>query len=187
MPKYHGYGIRVSGDGRGDGEYPGGRTLREARKEAAKFVEYRTQGHMRSSADVKILGYDRNGRAYIVDVYEGRIDRPNRSGGADHGYSFIIQNGKERKVRNLAPLRRLIGKRVVELVSVGTYPDGSARMDTFFSNGDQASNKWADKTVLANSLRNWRGLYGVPLEWNGGHAGTIEYSNFFLTKESGAR
>lgn len=78
--KFQGYGVRVSGDGRGDGEYPGGRTLREARKAAQVFVGYRTQGHMRSSADVKVLGYDREGRAFVVDVYEGRVDYPNRSG-----------------------------------------------------------------------------------------------------------
>lgn len=88
--KFQGYGVRVTGDGRGDGEYPGGRTLREARKAAQVFVGYRTQGHMRSSADVKVLGYDRNGRAFVIDVYEGRVDYPNRSGGFIPGTKIPI-------------------------------------------------------------------------------------------------
>lgn len=147
MAKYHGYGIRVSGDGRGDGEYPGGRTLREARKEAAKFVEYRTQGHMRSSADVKILGYDRESRAYIVDLYEGHIDKPNRSGGTKRGLA--------RRARQENDLRRLS-------VAVGHYAHTGKGLKIGKKFGALTVTAIGEHTVNYITRDGWSGTLQIP-------------------------
>lgn len=68
---------------------------------------------------------------------------------------------------NLRGLRRIIGKHLVKHVYVTRFQDGSlegsALLTVVFVNGNKCQSCWASYTVLKQSLRNWRNLYGVPL------------------------
>ena len=93
------------------------------------------------------------------------------------GRGYVVTNGKLYQTSNLATLRKKVGKQLVQQVSIARTGNGEGLMSVFFTNGDQTGNRWASFEVLKNSLRNWRNLYGAPLEVEGADRGKISYTN----------
>lgn len=82
------------------------------------------------------------------------------------------------KSRNLRGIREYVGRNLVKTVDateVGARGEG--QLSILFDNGDSFQTNFASFTVLLESLKTWRNLYGAPLTIGGKSRGNVGYSN----------
>lgn len=89
-----------------------------------------------------------------------------------------------RKSQNLRGIRRHASKVIASKVMISKHNDHSGHLCITFNNGDNYTTHFASYEVLCLSLRNWRSLYGTPLEVAGNPCMTVGYNNPYLKQYS---
>lgn len=91
---------------------------------------------------------------------------------------IIDQSGKVvSRSRNLRGIREHAGKHVIERVEISRVGQWGGLIKIYFVNGWFFQTKYADYSILRNSVRNWRNLYGANLFIEGTPCGTVSYHN----------
>jgi len=94
---------------------------------------------------------------------------------------ILDQDGKViQRSRNLAGIRRYVGKHIIDKLSINTigdssYPEG--KLSILFANKSSFETNFASFEVLKEMVRNWRNVYGAPLLVNGQDQGKVQHSN----------
>lgn len=78
---------------------------------------------------------------------------------------------------NLRGIRRYVGQNIVEFVDLKAISKGMGVLHIVFDDGATFETPFASYSVLVNSVRNWRNLYGAPLRIEGESEGEVEYKN----------
>ena len=81
---------------------------------------------------------------------------------------------------NLRGIRRYVGQNIVEFVDLKALSKGTGMLHIVFDDGATFETPFASYSVLVNSVRNWRNLYGAPLRIEGEDKGKVGYKNIAL-------
>jgi len=91
---------------------------------------------------------------------------------------ILDEHGEEvSRSRNLAGIRREVGRQQVRLVSIKRLPRAEGELYIEFEKGWTFKTGFACFEVLKDAVRNWRNLYGAALIVDGRHKGKVEYRN----------
>ena len=97
---------------------------------------------------------------------------------------YMGPNGYISSHSNLGWLRRAVSRWVVDTVYLHRKITGEGELSVDFADGGKYLVDFASFAVLCWTLRNWRNLRGVELRIDGQAAGTVDFHNKTLEKES---
>ena len=83
--------------------------------------------------------------------------------------------------RNMRGIRRYVSDRIIKRVAIGEIGNREGKLMILFEDGSSYETNFASWGVLRQTVRQWRNLYGAPLQYCDTHdAGTVHYYNMYL-------
>jgi len=85
---------------------------------------------------------------------------------------------------NLRGIRRYVTSHAIQILGISRLSNGEGKLMILFEDKSNFETNFADFTVLANFVRNWRNVYGAPLLIDANTCGKVSKDNPDLLKIS---